>query len=216
MDRYLISLVIIISLASGQVKAFQCLNPAEIFSEFPSATAWEPMKIDSASQTIEKIHWPFVYPLSYKIGAILGLERAGYLSGEKVWAGKFGVSVDFMWKQTLFAGLGYDLVRVPKKDTILKGALIHRIFLNSGLIIQLDEGERHHILLNLRPGFSLIRSSEYNSSVLGFSFGLGYEYSLNSDYILAPEFMFHRYKTPKESPYILPRWSFGLRFIFGE
>jgi len=173
------------------------------------------LKVDSSRQDLKTIHWPLVYPEQYKAAINLGLQRNSFTNGTTNFGVSFGASLEFLWEQTLFYGLGYQFNTVPKTDS-LEGGSIHRISANTGIIIQLDDLEKHHLLIHIRPGMSFLKAKEGNASAFGLGLGLGYDFSINSDFILAPEVIYNWYPALKDSPYGVSGWNFGLRFSFGK
>ena len=172
-------------------------------------------KVDSSKQDFKTIHWPLVYPDQYKAAINLGLQRNSFANGTKNFGVSFGASLEFLWEQTLFYGLGYQFNTVPKADS-LEGGSIHRISANTGIIIQLDDLEKHHLLIHIRPGMAFLRAKEGNASAFGLGLGLGYDFLINSDFILAPEVIYNWYPALSDSPYGVSGWNFGLRFSFGK
>lgn len=161
------------------------------------------------------IHWPYVYPELYKINVYGTYFKPRYPLDPAPSALGQGISGELLWNQVLFGGLGFDLNFLPETDS-LRGGNLYRIALHTGIIIQLDNADRHHILLHLRPGYSWVRSTDGNGGTLGISYGIGYEFGLKSNYHIGPEIMYHSYSQSSGSPYGLGAWSFGLRFTFGE
>lgn len=172
-------------------------------------------KTDSTSQKAGAIQWPYVYPEWYKINLQVGTFRAGYAVDPQPRALSFGISGELLWTQVLFAGLGYELNFLPETDS-LRGGNLYRIALHLGVIIQLDDYERHHLLLHVRPGYSWLGSTDGHGGKMGISLGIGYEYGLSSRHFLSPELMYHAYSKPNGQPYSLKAWTFGLRFTFGK
>ena len=158
----------------------------------------------------QKIQWPLVYPDIYK--AIL---KIGFQKNSGSFGLAFGAAAEFIWNQTLFGGLGYEFNQVPKQ-LVFEGGKIHRIALQSGAIFQIDDYGRHHILIHLRPGYSLLKSKDGNGSGIGLGLGLGYDFGLNSDFILSPELIYHWYPSVSGSPHSLSGINFGLRLSFGK
>ena len=157
-----------------------------------------------------KIQWPLVYPDIYK--AIL---KIGFQKNSGSFGLAFGAAAEFIWNQTLFGGLGYEFNQVPERLDF-EGGKIHRIAIQSGAIFQIDDYGRHHILIHLRPGFSLLKSKDGNGSGMGLGLGLGYDFGLNSDFILSPELIYHWYPSISGSPHSLSGINFGLRLSFGR
>ena len=130
-------------------------------------------------------------------------------------APSFGAAFEMIWEQTLFYGLGYEMGFVPKQDSV-SGAKLHRFGINTGVIFQLDEYERHHLLALFRPGFSMVRSDAGNATRFGLGLGIGYEYSINSDYIICPEIVYHKYPSGAGTRPGFSNWSFAVRVSFGK
>lgn len=202
-DRYLTFLLFIFTFSHlGEAKN------VPIIPGFPSL---------HSGQKTGAIQWPYVYPELYKINLHGGFFKAGgYPLSPKPTAFSFGISGEFLWNQILFAGLGFELNFLPEQDTLASGGNLHRIPIHLGALIQLDERERHHILIHVRPGYSWIRSTDGNGGKIGIGLGIGYEYSLSSGYHLSPEVIYHAYGQPDGTPYSLSAWTFALRFTFGE
>ena len=158
----------------------------------------------------QKIQWPLVYPDIYK--AIL---KIGFQKNSGSFGLAFGAAAEFIWNQTLFGGIGYEFNQVPKQ-LVFEGGKIHRIALQSGAIFQINDYGRHHILIHLRPGYSLLKSKDGNGSGIGLGLGLGYDFGLNSDFILSPELIYHWYPSVSGSPHSLSGINFGLRLSFGK
>jgi hypothetical protein len=158
----------------------------------------------------QKTQWPLVYPDIYK-----ALLKIGFQKNSGSFGLAFGVAAEFIWNQTLFGGLGYEFNQVPKQ-LVFEGGKIHRIALQSGAIFQIDDYGRHHILIHLRPGYSLLKSKDGNGSGMGLGLGLGYDFGLNSDFILSPELIYHWYPSISGSPHSLSGINFGLRLSFGR
>jgi len=156
-----------------------------------------------------------VYPNRYKAIINLGSQRNSFANGSTAWGLSIGASLELLWQQTLFYGLGYQYNSIPKSDT-LDGASIHRISIHSGVIFQLDEYERHHLLIHVRPGLAIFKSNVTNATAFGLGIGLGYDYCINSDFILAPEVIYNWYTAISDSPYRASGWNIVLRLSFGR
>ena len=161
------------------------------------------------------IVWPLVYPNRYKAILNIGTQRNKFANGNTAWGLSFGASFEMLWEQTLFYGLGYQYSSIPKTDT-LDGGTIHRVSLQTGIIIQLDDYERHHLLIHLRPGIALLKSKEVNASAFGIGLGIGYDYCINSDFVIAPEVIYNWYPAISDSPYRISGWNIGCRISFGR
>ena len=159
--------------------------------------------------------WPLVYPNRYKAIITLGTQKNKYSSGSSGWGLSFGASFEKLWEQTLFYGLGYQYNTISKLDSLEPGT-VHRVSLQTGIIFQLDEYERHHLLFHIRPGMAFLKYKNGSANAFGVGIGLGYDFCLNSDFILAPEFIYNWYSTISDSPYQVSGWNFGLRFSFGS
>lgn len=173
-------------------------------------------KIDSAIFQTKAIQWPYVYPIQYKASVQLGVRFIKLPQGQSAKALTLGASLEFLWNQVLFFGPSYQLDFIP--DNKFYGvAKTHRIALNCGIIIQLDDFERHHLLLHLRPGYSMLKTSVGNVSKLGVGIGFGYEYAFNSDFFISPEIMYYRYPNVDQNyPYGFSGLTFGVRMTFGK
>ena len=172
-------------------------------------------KIDSATFHTKAIQWPYVYPIQYKASVQVGL-RTIKLPNGLTKSLTLGTSWEFLWNQVLFFGPSYEIDFIPD-NAFYRKATTQRFALNTGIIIQLDENERHHLLLHLRPGYSKLKTSDGNVSKLGVGIGFGYEYAFNSDFFLSPEIMYYRYpKVDKSYPYGFSGFTFGLRLTFGK
>ena len=173
------------------------------------------LKIDSATGATAKMHWPYVYPHDFKISFEPGIHPAGLPDGSKVLATTYGLALEFLWTQVLFYGPAYELNIIPANEQF-KEARIHRFALNTGIIVLLDDYEKHHILLYLRPGYSQLRTSKGNVSQFGVGLGVGYEYNISSRYIVSPQIFYYRYPKLENYPYGLSGWMFSLRFTYGK
>lgn len=176
---------------------------------------WPQMKIDSAITENQQITWPYVYPFYYKISIQPGYRRIRLSQGPATSAFTFGAAFEFLWEQVVYYGLAYDFNYI-QKNALFQSATIHRFALNTGFIWQLDDDERHHLLFHFRPVFSMLRTEKGNVSKPGVGLGFGYEFALNSDYLLSPDIMYYRFPTLDKYPYGLSGFAFGLRLIFGK
>lgn len=163
----------------------------------------------------QHINWPTVYPERFKLSA-----SPFYMSGSSdsaVSSTGYGLSLggELLFYQVLSAGAGYEWAYIPKGDGS-QAAQMHRLHLLSSLIIQLDKPERHHLLVLLRPGLGLVSAPSGSFFSAGFGFGFAYEYTLNADYTLMPEFLWQRYSGQTEKGLGVRGWSFGLRLSFGR
>lgn len=171
-------------------------------------------KSDSVATSPKAIQWPYVYPEFLKINIQAGTFKAVYALDPQPRAYSFGISGELLWNQVLFGGLGFELNFLPETDS-LRGGNLYRLMLHTGAIVQLDDADKHHILLHLRPGYSWVRSTDGNGAKFGISLGLGYEYGLKSGLHISPEIMYHLYGQPSGTLYGLKVWTFGLRLTFG-
>jgi len=159
----------------------------------------------------QEVQWPLVYPEQFKIAGRLGVQKVKNGS----FAPSFGAAFEWIWEQTLFYGAAYEMGIVPAQDSI-PGGKTHRFGLNTGIIFQLDEYEKHHLLVLIRPGLSMVKSKVGNASRFGLGLGIAYEYSLNSDYILCPEIVYHKFPSGTSTLPGFSNWSFALRLSFGK
>lgn len=166
---------------------------------------------ESAILKKQQVQWPLVYPEQFKIAGRLGVQKVKNGS----FAPSFGAAFEMIWEQTLFYGAAYELGIVPSQDSV-SGGKTHRFGLNTGIIFQLDEYEKHHLLALIRPGLSMVKTEVGNASRFGLGLGIGYEYSLNSDYILCPEIVYHKFPTGSARMPVFSSWSFALRLSFGK
>lgn len=164
---------------------------------------------------MEQINWPTVYPERFKLSAS-PFFLSGTSTGEAQARG-YGLSLggELIFYQVVSAGAGYEWAFLPEGDGN-RAAHMHRLQLLSSLIIQLDKPERHHLLLLFRPGLGLVSAPSGGFFAAGFNFGLAYEYTLNADYTLMPEFLWQRYGGSTEKGLGLRGWTFGLRLNFGR
>jgi hypothetical protein len=169
--------------------------------------------LSQATAGSQRITWPLVYPERYKISAMAGLSSIRTPTGRTPGLAA-GLAGELLFAQTFLAGFGWEITRAGGTDS-LSGAVLHRIAFQGGFIVPIGQTERHHITGLFRAGLGLLRSEEGGGAGAGLSFGLAYEYSLNSDYILAPEIMWHRYTGPA-SFYSLSGRTLGLRLHFGR
>jgi hypothetical protein len=206
--RFLIGMLLILNFGSFQGKAKETLK------SIPK----KDLKSSFSPENISKynsIEWPLVYPNRYKAILNLGTQRNTYSSGATALGLSLGASLEMLWEQTLFYGLGYQFNSVSKLDS-LAGGTIHWIALQTGVIFQLDNYERHHVLIHFRPGMALLKSKELNASAFGVGLGFGYDYTLNSDFVIAPEIIYNWYPAISDSPYSVAGWYIGLRVSFGR
>jgi hypothetical protein len=63
---------------------------------------------------------------------------------------------------------------------------------------------------------ALLKSKEQNTSAFGMGLGLGYDYTLNSDFVIAPEVIYYWYPAISDSLYSVSGWYIGLRVSFGR
>lgn len=182
------------------------------FSVSAGAQIFRPLRSQAWGGT-RQINWPLVYPERYKVSFMAGLSSIRTRDGHRPGLAA-GLAGELLFAQTFLAGLGWEFVRSRGGDS-LAGAVLHRIAFQGGFIVPLGRTERHHLTALFRAGLGFLRSQEGGGAGAGFSFGLAYEYSLNSDYILAPEIMWHRYSGPV-SYYGLSGRTLGLRLHFGR
>jgi hypothetical protein len=198
---------------------FLNLDPFEAMAEETSRSILNKDFISTISpKNIKKtnsIEWPLVYPDRYKAILNLGSLRNKYSTGDASWGLAFGASFELLWEQTLFYGIGYQYNSVPKKDS-LAGGTFHRILFQTGAIFQLDDFEKHHLLIHLRPGIAILGGKDANGSAFGIGTGFGYDYTINSDFIIAPEVIYNWYPAISDSPYWASGWQVGLRISFGR
>ncbi|HOY97540.1 MAG TPA: hypothetical protein PK509_17490 [Catalimonadaceae bacterium] len=166
---------------------------------------------ESAILKKQDVQWPLVYPEQFKIACRLGVQKVKNGS----FAPSFGAAFEMIWEQTLFYGAAYEMGIVPAQDSI-PGGKTHRFGLNTGIIFQLDEYEKHHLLALIRPGLSMVKTEGGSASRFGLGLGIGYEYSLNSDYILCPEIVYHKFPGGTATMPGFSSWSFALRLSFGK
>jgi len=166
---------------------------------------------ESAFLKKQEVQWPLVYPEQFKIAGRLGVQKVK----DGSFAPSFGAAFEMIWEQTLFYGAAYEMGIIPAQDTV-SGGKTHRFGLNTGIIFQLDEYEKHHMLVLIRPGLSMVKSEGGNASRFGLGLGIGYEYSLNSDYILCPEIVYHKFPNGTATMPGFSNWSFALRLSFGK
>ena len=166
---------------------------------------------ESAVFKKQEVQWPLVYPEQFKIAGRLGVQKVKNGS----FAPSFGAAFEMIWEQTLFYGAAYEMGIIPAQDSV-PGGKTHRFGLNTGIIFQLDEYEKHHLLVLIRPGLSTVKSEGGNASRFGLGLGIGYEYSLNSDYILCPEIVYHKFPNGTATMPGFSNWSFALRLSFGK
>jgi hypothetical protein len=166
---------------------------------------------ESAVFKKQEVQWPLVYPEQFKIAGRLGVQKVKNGS----FAPSFGAAFEMIWEQTLFYGAAYEMGIIPAQDSV-PGGKTHRFGLNTGIIFQLDEYEKHHMLVLIRPGLSMVKSEGGNASRFGLGLGIGYEYSLNSDYILCPEIVYYKFPNGTATMPGFSNWSFALRLSFGK
>lgn len=166
---------------------------------------------ESAIFKTQEVQWPLVYPEKFKISGRLGVQKVK----DGSFAPSFGAAFEMIWEQTLFYGASYEMGIIPAQDSV-SGGKTHRFGLNTGIIFQLDEYEKHHLLALIRPGISMVKSDGGNASRFGLGLGIGYEYSINSDYILCPEIVYHKFPSGTSTRPGFSNWSFALRLSFGK
>lgn len=174
-----------------------------------------------ATQGVEKtfspkaIQWPFVYPKYYKVSLESCIRPVKKPNGTSFYSAAFNASFELLWYQVLFYGLGYEYNYISKNE-VLTAATVHRLFLNTGIILILDEREKHHFLFHFRPGLAHLRSTVGNLTRPGIGLGIGYEYSLNSRWLLSPEVLYYRFPIVDNYPYGFSGYMFGLRLTYGR
>lgn len=161
------------------------------------------------------IHWPPSYPQRFKVALRPGLQQTTDGLGNSGYSPGIGLAVELVRYQTFMLGMGYDLTRIAPSDS-LGTANIFRFAAHTGFAIQLDNPARHHLVLVARPGLAFLRSPLGGGFRPGIAFGFQYEYTLNSDILLSPEFQYCLYPSFGKGDYDLGGVSLGFRVSFGR
>lgn len=161
------------------------------------------------------IAWPPSYPQRFKVALRPGLQQTTDGLGNSAYSPGIGLAVEFVRYQTFMFGVGYDLTRIAPSDS-LGTAFVYRLAAHAGFAIQLDDPARHHLVLVARPGLAFLRSPLGGGFRPGIALGFQYEYTLNSDILLSPEFQYCLYPAFGKGDYDLGGVSLGFRVSFGR
>jgi hypothetical protein len=214
--RRLIILIIFTSrILPGLAAQIEIPNKAKSSYDLSShRNSWSDEKIDSTIKISNALHWPYAYPEYLKIGFATGLRSIQLPKDNSCISPSFGGSLEFIWNQIIFLGPSYSFSFIPKNN-FFKAATIHRIQLSSGILVQLDDLEKHHLILQFLPGWSILNSQAGSKAKFGLGLGIGYEYAINSTFQLSPEIIYYRYPNLDNYPYGLSGFSIGLRLNYG-